>query len=107
MISVLHGLGAVSVPGALLAFPVSAMEVGRKDFAFVSELTAERFEPFPASGAARALFGMKKGSDMYPCFIADTKPLRKERQETLLAYLDGSSTERDLPNIRVACVRVQ
>ena len=98
---------AVSMLSALFALPVSAMEPRRGDFAFVSELAAEGFEPFPASGAASALFGMKKGSGMYLCFIADTKPLQKERQDTLLAYLNGSSDSRDLPNIQVACVPVQ
>ena len=107
MNAVLPRLVAASTLSALLAFPAAAVEVGRGEFATVSELTAEGFEPFPASGAARALFGMKKGNDMYLCFIADTKPLQKERQETLLAWLDGRSTERDLPNIRVLCVLVQ
>ena len=107
MKSVLPRLVAASALGALLAAPAAAVELGRGDFASVSELAAEGFEPFPASGAARALFGMKKGSDMYLCFIADTKPLQKKRQETLLAWLDGSSTERELPNIRVLCVLIQ
>ena len=107
MNAVLRRLVAASALGALLAFPAGAEEVGRGEFASVSELAAEGFEPFPASGVARALFGMKKGSDMYLCFIADTKPLQNERQETLLAWLDGSSTVRDMPNIRVVCVLVQ
>lgn len=104
---VLPRLVAASALGALLAVPAAAVEPGRGDFASVSELTAEGFEPFPASGVARTLLGMKRGSDMYPCFIADTKPLRKKRQETLIAWLDGSSTERELPNIRVLWVLVQ
>ena len=107
MNAVLPRLVAASALGALLAVPAAAVELGRGDFASVSELAAEGFEPFPASGVARALFGMKKGSDMYLCFIADTKPLQKKRQEALLAWLDGSSTERELPNIRVLCVLIQ
>lgn len=107
MNSVLCRFAAASVLGALFMFPASAMEVGRGDFAFVSELVAKGFEPFPASSVANSIFGMKKGSDMYLCFIADTKPRQKERQETLLAYLGRSSSERDLPNIQVACVLIQ
>ena len=50
---------------------------------------------------------MKKGTDMYLCFIADTKPLQEERQKTLLAWLNDGSTERGVPNVRVVCVLVQ
>ena len=107
MDSVLVRFVVAGALGAVLAFPVSALEVGRSDFAFVSELAAEGYEPFPASSVSRALFGMRKGDDMFLCFIADTKPRQTERQETLLAYLDGTSAERDLPNIQVACVRVE
>lgn len=107
MVSVLPRFAAASVLSALFVLPTSAMEMRRSDFAFVSELVAKGFEPFPASSVANSIFGMKKGSDMYLCFIADTKPRQKERQETLLAYLGGGSTERDLPNIQVACVLIQ
>ena len=107
MRTILARAAAASALTTLFAFPVSAVEVDRSEFAFVSELAADGFEPFPASRTANVLFGMKKGGDMYLCFIADTKPRQMERQETLLAYLDGSSTERDLPNIQVACVRIQ
>ena len=107
MKSALANVVATGALGALLAYPAFALEVERADFAFVSELAAEGFEPFPASSTAKSLFGMKKDSDMYLCFIADTKPRQKERQETLLAYLAGTSTERELPNIRVACVRIE
>ena len=107
MDAVIRRFAAASAFGALFMIPASAMEVGRNDFAFASELAAEGFEPFPASSTARSLFGMKKGSDMHLCFIADTKPRQKERQETLLAYLGGSSAERDVPNIQVVCVLVQ
>ena len=80
---VLSNVVAANALGVLLAFtPVAAMEAGRGDFAFVSELAADGFEPFAASGVAKSLFGMKKGDDMFLCFLADSKTLQVQRQET-------------------------
>ena len=50
---------------------------------------------------------MKKASEMYLCFIADTPELAVERQEKLLAELAGDPTDREVPNIAVVCVLVQ
>ena len=107
MNAILHGSVAAIALSALLAPPASALEVGRGDFAFVSDLAASGYEPFAASGAGKSLFGMKKGHDMYLCFSADSGTLQAERKDALLAYIDGRSTERDMPNIPVICVLVQ
>ena len=99
---------AAGALGAFLAFaPAAATEAGRADFAFVSELSADGFEPFAASGVAKSLLGMKKGDDMFLCFLADSKTMQAERQEVLLGYLQGGSTEREVPDIQVVCVRVR
>lgn len=105
---VLSNVVAANALGVLLAFtPVAAMEAGRGDFAFVSELAADGFEPFAASGVAKSLFGMKKGDDMFLCFLADSKTLQVQRQETLLAYIQGRSKERAVPDIPVVCVLIR
>ena len=91
----------------LIAFSASAFEVGRSHFAFVSDLAAEGYEPFASSSTSKALFGMKKGSDMYLCFSADAQTLQAERRETLLAYMQGRSTDRLMPNIAVICVLIE
>ena len=107
MRTVLANIIAACTLGASVAVPAAALEADRGDFAFVSDLAATGYEPFAASGAVKSLFGMKKGSDMYLCFSADSATLQAERKDVLLAYIDGRSTERDLPNIPVVCVRVQ
>lgn len=92
---------------ALLAFPAIAMEVGRSEFIFASELATEGYEFFDVNPIGKTLFGMKKGNEAYLCFLADSTSLQAERQEALLAYIRGESTERDVPNIPVICVLVQ
>ena len=105
---VLSNVVAANALGVLLAFtPVAAMETGRGDFAFVSELAADGFEPFAASGVAKSLFGMKKGDDMFLCFLADSKTLQVQRQDVLLAYIQGRSKERTVPDIPVVCVLIR
>ena len=101
------GFPSLVAATALLALPASAMETWRGDFAFVSELVAKGFEPFPSSTVTKALFAPKKGTDMYPCFLADSRTLQAERQKTLLAFIQGESTERDMPNIPFACALVR
>ena len=97
------GFPSLVAATALLALPASAMKTGRGDFAFVSELEANGFEPIPSSAVTKALFGPKKGTGMYPCFLADSRTRQAERQKTLLAFIQGESTERDMPDIPVAC----
>ena len=107
MRTVLANAVASSVLAALAVLPASAFEVGRADFAYVSELAAKGFEPFAASGVGKAIFGMKKGGDMHLCFLADSKTLQAERREKLLAHIQGSSTNRDMPNIPVVCITIR
>ena len=107
MNAVLRRLVAASTLGALLALPAGAMETGRSDLVFASELSTEGFEPFDVNPIGKTLFGMKKGSEAYLCFLADSASLQAERQESLLAYIRGESTERDVPNIPVICVLVR
>ena len=98
---------ALGVLSALIVFPVSAVEVGQSHFAFVSDLAAEGYEPFASSSTGKASFGMKKGNVMYLCFSADAQTLQAERRETLLAYMQGRSTDRLVSNIVVVCVLIQ
>ena len=107
MRTLLANIVAAFALGASVAVPAAALEADRGDFAFVSDLAATGFEPFAASGVGKSLFGMKKGGDMYLCFSADSGTLQAERKDVLLAYIDGRSTERDVPNIPVVCMRVQ
>lgn len=98
---------ASSVLSALIAFSASAFEVGQSHFVFVSDLAAEGYEPFASTSTSKALFGMKKGNAMYLCFSADAQTLQAQRRETLLAHVQGRSTDRLVPNILVACVLIQ
>ena len=104
---VLANIVAASAFCVTLAGPAAAVEGGRADFAFVSDLAAQGYEPFAASGVDKSLFGMKKGSYMYLCYSADSGTLQAERKDVLLAYVDGRSAERDVPRIPVVCVPVQ
>ena len=94
---------------AALGVPVagSAVEGGRSDYVFSSDLAAQGFEPFAASGSGNASYGMKKGAEMYLCFIADTMTDAAERQEALVAELNGENPDREVPNIPVVCVLTQ
>ena len=92
---------------ALVVPCASALEVGRSHFAFASDLAIEGFEPFAASSTGKAMFGMKKGHDMFLCFSADSGDRAAERRDKLITYLQGSSADRVVPNIAVVCVLVQ
>ena len=93
----------VCMPGVLPFQAAAALEANRGDFAYVSELAAEEFEPFGTSGVGRTVFGMKKGGETFPCFLADTLDFAAERQTTLQAFMQGTSTERDMPAFPVIC----
>ena len=107
MRTVLENIVAAGALGASVAVPAAALETARGDFAFVSELAATGYEPFAASSAGNSLFGMKKGRDMFLCFSADSGTFQAERKDVLLAYIEGRSSERDVPAIPVVCVRVR
>ena len=107
MNSVLARAFAASVLCALIVPCASALEVGRSHFAFASDLASEGFKPFATSSTGKAMFGMKKGHDMFLCFSADSEDRAAERRDKLVAYLQGTSTDRVVPNIAVVCVLVQ
>lgn len=107
MKSVLARVSAIGIACALIAPCVSALEVGRSHFVFASDLAMEGFEPFATSSTGKAMFGMKRGHDMFLCFSADFEDHAAERRETLIANLQGKSTDRIVPNIAVVCVLVQ
>ena len=73
--------------GILLFEAASALEANRGEFAYVSELAAEGFEPFGTSGVGKTVFGMKKGSEIFLCFLADTLASAAERQTVLQAFM--------------------
>lgn len=93
----------VCMPGVLLFQTAAALEANRGEFAYVSELAAEGFEPFGTSGVGKTVFGMKKGGEIFLCFLADTLDFAAERQATLQAFMQGTSTERDMPTLPVIC----
>ena len=82
----------------------SAQEIGRNDFSSVSDLALAGFEPFPVSSTAKASFGMKKGTDMFICFLADNEDLAAERREVISRAMQENEASRELPNIPVVCV---
>ena len=98
---------AAAVLCTLVVPCASALEVGRSHFAFASDLANEGFEPFATSSTGKAMFGMKKGHDMFLCFSADSEDRAAERRGKLITYLQGSSADRVVPNIAVVCVLVQ
>ncbi len=91
---------------ALFPLSANAMDVGRSDYVFSSDLALQGFEPFAAT-TGNAVYGMKKGADMYLCFIADNGDFANERQAKLLAEIKGEALARDVPNIPVVCVLTQ
>ena len=107
MRSVFAGVAALGFAVASIAAPASASEVGRSHFQFASDLALDGFEPFASSSTGKAIFGMKKGSTLYLCFMADTPEFALERREKLLVELAGTPTDREVPNIAVVCVLVQ
>lgn len=97
-------IAALAVAGATMA---QAVEVGMSDYRFVSELAADGFTPFGSGGAARDLFGMTDGSDIYLCFLLDSPEDQSARQSALIAELQGGGESRTVPNIPVVCVMTQ
>ncbi|EIE51902.1 hypothetical protein AL036_07655 [Salipiger aestuarii] len=96
------------VLAALALAPVGALaEAGSADYAYVSALAAEGFEPFAVSQVGNASFGMRKGAEMYLCFIIDTNENQTRRQTVLLAELAGKAPDRAVPNIPLVCVLTQ
>jgi hypothetical protein len=85
----------------------AAPEVGSSDFVLSSDLMAAGAEPFATSGTGQVLYGLRDGTDLYLCFLADTPELQAERQQVLVDWLAGEAEERTLPNIRVACILTQ
>ncbi len=82
-------------------------EPGRADFTYLSDLAAEGFEPFAASAAGNASFGMKRDAEMYLCFIADDPAVSAERQAILVEEVTGKNPDREVSNIPVVCVATQ
>ncbi len=97
------------IAACIATSPVTAHahKVGESNFAWVSDLAQEGFEPFAVSGTGKASFGMMKGTDMYLCFIADRKEHQAIRQKKLLANMKKDNSSRAVPNIPVACVLAQ
>jgi hypothetical protein len=90
-----------------LALPAHAIEIGQSDFTFVSDLAAQGFTPFATSASGNASFGMTDGTDLYLCFIADNLEAQAERQQALIAEINGENPDRSVPNIPVVCVLTQ
>ncbi|MGY9049356.1 MAG: hypothetical protein ACKVKF_20510 [Rhodobacterales bacterium] len=91
----------------LLAGQAVAKDIGVSDFAYASELSEEGYEPFATSGAGNALFGMKRDTDLYLCFLADEPAASAQRQGVLVAEVNGTNPDREVPNIPVVCVLTQ
>lgn len=86
---------------------VWAVEVGVNDFIYSADLMRDGATPFPVTGAANAIYGLQKGTDLYLCFVADDAERQQVRQTILLAELNGEGNTRRLPNIPVICVMTQ
>ncbi|WP_299558000.1 hypothetical protein [uncultured Sulfitobacter sp.] len=89
------------------AVAVHALEVGEGAFRFSSDLSAEGFTPFATSGSGSAIYGMRRDTQQYLCFIADQGDDQAERQRVLLAELAGENPDRTVPNIPVVCILTQ
>ena len=99
---------AAAITALLAVAPMAhAVEVGTSDYVFVSELSERGFTPFGTGGAARELFGMTDGSEIYLCFLLDTPEDQSARQSALIAELQGAAETRTIPNIPVVCVMTQ
>ena len=90
-----------------LAAPAAAIDVGQAEYRFVAELSAEGFTPFATSASGNASFGMTNGTDLYLCFIADNLEAQAERQQALIAEINGEGPDRTVPNIPVVCILTQ
>lgn len=106
-----RGFARVCLASALAlgasAAAVLAFEPGRSDFVFSSDLANDGFTPFATSGTGSAIYGMRRETDLYLCFIADQGDDQAERQRVLLAELAGETPQRTVPNIPVVCILTQ
>ncbi|WP_068312178.1 hypothetical protein [Polycladidibacter hongkongensis] len=91
----------------IAALPASALEVGTSSFKFLSDLAIAGYEPFAVNATAKASFGMKRGENMYLCFIADTDRNANIRKNVLYLALGDNNASREQPNIPVVCVLAQ
>ncbi len=98
---------AAALAFALVPSVAMAIEVGESDFVFVSDLANQGFVPFAASASGNATFGMTNGTDLYLCFIADNLEAQAERQQALIAEINGENPDRSVPNIPVVCILTQ
>lgn len=89
------------------AIAAVAFEVERSDFVFSSDLANDGFTPFATSGSGSAIYGMRRDTDLYLCFLADQGDDQAERQRVLLAELAGEAPQRTVPNIPVVCILTQ
>lgn len=97
-----------SVLAALALCPgIALADTGSADYAFVSELAADGFEPFATSQSGNVSFGMRKDTTMYLCFIIDTTENQNRRQTVLLEERAGNAPARAVPNIPLVCVLTQ
>lgn len=85
----------------------AAQEAGKSQFYYVSDLVIDEFEPFAVSSSANVSFGMRKGSDMYLCFLADSQDLAAERRAIVARAIWDDEASREVPNITVVCVQAQ
>ncbi len=81
--------------------------IERSNAKTLKELFNQGYTTIPTSGAAKEIFGMQRGKEVYLCFLADTEELQKERQKILLDYIDDSEKTREVPNIPLICVKVE
>ncbi len=91
----------------LMPVAASALDVGSSDFRYSSDLVADGFTPFAASGSVGALYGLTNADMLYLCFLADSGDAQAERQTTLLAEIRGDAPDKAVPNIPVICVLTQ
>ena len=108
--AVIAGLGTLVLALGLCsasALDASEFEVGESDFRFSSDLALEGFTPFATSASGNVIYGMRRETDQYLCFIADQGDDQAERQRVLLAELAGEKPQRTVPNIPVVCILTQ
>lgn len=102
---ILQRLASVAV--MLLAGQAVSAETGRLDVVFSTDLVVQGFAPFATSGAGNATFGMKRETDMHLRFIAYEPAAAAKRQQVLVAELNGTNPDWEVPNIPVVCVLTQ
>jgi hypothetical protein len=97
----------VALVAALMPGAAAALDVGTSNFKYSSDLVADGYVPFAASGAVGALYGLTKADMLYLCFLADTGDAQATSQATLLAEIRGEAPDTAVPNIPVICVLTQ